>query len=48
MFILNKNDTDTIEVKKNFNENIRFYYNNVYWDSVSALDKNIPALTVKK
>ncbi|MGI8951445.1 MAG: hypothetical protein ACR2FN_07645 [Chitinophagaceae bacterium] len=45
---LNKDDTDTIEVKKNFNQNIRFYYNNIYWDSVAALNKNITVLTLKK
>ncbi|MGI8951446.1 MAG: hypothetical protein ACR2FN_07650 [Chitinophagaceae bacterium] len=45
---LNDNDTDTIEVKKNFNQNIRFYYNNVFWDSIPALDKSIPILTFKK
>lgn len=45
---LNQADTDTLEVKKNFNQAIRFYYNGVFIDSIGALDKNIPVLNIKK
>lgn len=45
---LNIYDTDTITVKKDFNKDIQFYYNNIFLDSIPALDKNIPLLTIKK
>ena len=45
---LNQSDTDTLEIKKDFNQTIRFYYNGEFIDSIAALDKNIPVLNIRK
>ena len=45
---LNQRDTDTIQIKKEFNQQIKFFYNDRFIDSIPALNKNIPVLTINK
>lgn len=45
---LSQYDTDTLSVKKAANQQIRFYYNNIFLDSIVALEKKVPLLIVKK
>ncbi|MGB3006917.1 MAG: hypothetical protein WBC06_10425 [Chitinophagaceae bacterium] len=45
---LNQTDTDTLQIRKSTFQDFKFYWNNKFVSTASALSNEIPLLTIKK